>query len=113
MNKGFLFSFEALISLLLFSLLIISFETNEENYSFKELIALKKANDLLKVWSYYPDILTIESDTKMVFDDHASVFVDDIKIVESKFSGESISTNAEIIDSLLIKRNIRIIVYFN
>lgn len=116
MNKGFIFSFEALISLLIFSILLIAVSQNTnsfENSNIDELIALKKANDLLKVWAIKPDILQIKSDTDMVFKKNASVFVDGVKIVDSKFSGESISTSGKIIDEFLIEREIIIVVYIN
>lgn len=115
MNKGFVFSFESLISLLLFSILFISITTNTNSFdnNIDELIALKKGNDLLKIWSKEPDILQVKSDTEFVFGNNASVYIDGIKIVEAKFNGESISTSTKIIDEFLIEREIRIIVYFN
>lgn len=116
MNKGFVFSFESLISLLIFSILLITItqtQTSKNSSEIDDLIALKKANDLLKIWSIKPDIIQIKSDTMLIFENNASVYVDGLEIVKSKFKGESISTSSKIVDEFLIEHEISIIVYFN
>lgn len=112
MNKGVIFSFEALISLILFALILISFPIIQET-SFRDLIAIQQANDLLKVWSYDFKINEMKSDIEFVFNKNATLIIDNQIIYESPFLGERISVNGIILDDFLNERNIQIIIYFN
>jgi hypothetical protein len=112
-QSGFVFSLEATIAILIFSLLLITINFPIEN-SLKELVAIQQANDLLKVWStQYPNNFEITFDTNELFGNSANVFIDEKKIVGEDCFGETISTETIILDDSLIERNFRIIICFN
>jgi len=112
MNKGFVLSMEAVLSLILFSLLFVSI-TPSPQISFKELIALEQANDLLKVWSSNFEVNELKSDIEFMFNKNVTLKLDEIVIVESNLKNESISTSAKILDKNLKERNVELIIYFN
>ncbi len=114
MNKGFVFSFEAVLSILIFSLILLSLPQTTQS-SFKELIVIQKINDLLKVWSYDFDISEIESDVGFIFknNENVTVIIDEITYLKSKLKGESVSSQGIIVDKNFSERKINIIVYFN
>ena len=109
--KGFIISFEAIFSILLFLLIILTINFNTTN-NLQDLLILQQENDLLKVWSInYPTIPEIIFDTKLMFD-NASVFLDEKEILKSN-GKQSISSEAIILDNSLKEHKIRIVVYFN
>lgn len=113
MIKGFVFSTETIISLLLFSTILISFNI-PKNESFTDLIIIQQQNDLMKIWGKnFPNENDIKNDTKLFFK-NATVFLDEKKIIIGKECfGESIANETKIFDDNLIEKNIRIIVYKN
>lgn len=112
MNKGFVFSFESTIALILFALILFSIPNYQSN-DFRDLIIIQKSNDLLKVWSYEFNINEFSSDAEFVFGKRVDVLVDGEFILKSNFGGERISTSKKIIDNYLNKRNVTINVYYN
>jgi len=109
-QKGFVFSLEATIAILVFSLLLITINFPVE-HSLKELVVVQQANDLLKVWSvHYPNNSEINFDTNSIFGDNASVFVDSQKVIWKECPGEAISSSAIILDDFLFERHFQIII---
>jgi len=111
MNKGIVFSFEALIALLFFALILMGLPFGETN-SLKELILLQQENDLLKVWSVnFPNESEMVQDTSLLFDNFELFF--DEKKIHSGNGKNSIASEAILIDNDLIERKVRIVVYFD
>ncbi len=112
MNKGFVLSMEAVISLILFILLFISIPQPPQ-ISFKELIAIEQANDLLKVWSVDFKIDELKSDVEFMFNKNVTLIVDKVVLVKSELNNQSVSTSGIILDKALKERKIELIIYFN
>ncbi len=111
MNKGFVLTMEAVISILLFGIAILCINLPSEN-SLKELLIIQQENDLLKVWSIdFPSESEMILDTKSLFE-NASVYLDGAEILKGS-GNESVSSEGIIIDDFLIERKIRIVVYLN
>jgi len=112
MNKGFVFSFEAIIALLLFATILLSMNFGKDT-SLKELMILQQENDLLKVWSVnFPTKGEMINDTKGLFNNF-ELFLDNKKISGTKNGENSIASEATILDNYLTEHKIKIIVYFN
>lgn len=110
--KGYVFTLEALLSLLIFALIISTVPVVESN-SLKELIVLQQANDLLKVWSMKNlNEGEMVFDTKEMFGNNFSLYLDE-KVLHKGFGNESVATSAKIMSNALIERKVRIVVYFN
>lgn len=112
MNKGFVFSFESIVAIILFGLILISLPSQTET-SFRELIIIQKSNDLLKVWSYEFNTSEFSSDAEFVFGKNVDILIDGQIILKSDFDGERISTSKKIINNHLEEINVEIIVYYN
>jgi len=113
LNKGFIFSFEAAISMLLFGLMITMIFPMQA-VSLKELIILQQENDLLKLWSInYPSQNEMEIDAKQLFSD-TELFVNNNNVF---FTGNkkdnSVSSEAIIFDNYLNETKVRVVVYFD
>jgi len=112
MNTGFVFSFEAIIALLLLATILLSMNFGETN-SLKELLILQQENDLLKVWSAnFQSETEMINDTKLLFDNY-ELFLDNKKISGTGNGKNSVASEAVLVDNYLIERKIKIIVYFN
>jgi len=112
MKKGFVFSFEAIIALLLFTTILLGMNFGEDT-SLKELMVLQQENDLLKVWSInFPTEIEMLTDSKALFENF-ELFLDGKKINGAGNGKNSIASEAIIVDDNLIERKIRIVVYFN
>jgi hypothetical protein len=110
MNKGFVLSFEATLTLILFSLILLSVpQTKTQNFT--DLIILQQENDLLKIWSKNYSPSEMITDVKTNFD-NASLFVDNIELVKGIKTKKSIASNAIILDFFLIEHSVRIVVYY-
>lgn len=114
--KGFVFSIEATISLLLFSIIILAVPIRE-NVSLKELLITQQENDLLKVWGNSSELLieknTLIDDAKKMFGENFTIFVNQEKVYDSKKqnSKNCISSEGKIIEKItLLEKNIKIIV---
>ena len=104
-QKGFVFSLEATITILVFSLLLLTINFPPNN-SMNELLIIQQENDLLKIWSIdYPTNSEIVFDATELFGENGRVFVDGTIILNNTCFGETISSEAVILDDFLIKRN--------
>lgn len=112
MNKGFVFTFESTLTLLLFALMLFAIPT-QKNTNLEELLILQQSNDLLRVWSQnYPTEIEMINDTKLVFQDKAIVKLNDIEL--TKCSGKNkIATQGIILDNFLVENKITIIVCYD
>lgn len=110
-SKAFVFTFEAILTLLIFILLLYSIP-QEKNASLKELIITQQANDLLKVWSQkYPPEQEMISDSKKLFNNKTSIFIDE-KEITSCNGKNIISSEGIILDEFLNEKKIRITVCY-
>jgi hypothetical protein len=112
MNRGIIFSLEAILSGIIFCIILLSM-SNVQSDSLKELLIVQQGNDLLKIWSTdFPTNTEIISDTQALFD-NASVSLDGTEILKAKSTGmNKISLEEIIVDDFLVERRIRIIVYY-
>ncbi|MBT4191675.1 MAG: hypothetical protein HOE11_00040 [Candidatus Diapherotrites archaeon] len=103
-QRGFVFTLESTIAILVFSLLLLTISFPASN-SMTELLVIQQANDLLKVWSVtYPSNNEIVFDTRELFGSKASVSVDRIKILNNTCFGDAVSSEAILLDDFLIER---------
>lgn len=111
MNKGFIFSLEATLALIIFgTALLFLFQPTE--ISLKEVIILQQSNDLLKVWSIdYPTASEAINDCEQMFGNGFDLEIGGLKIKESDLSGDSITTNAILLDDFLVEKEYTIRVY--
>jgi len=114
-ERGFVFSLEAVVALLLFGMLLLT-TAQPKPVSIKELLILQQENDLLKVWSaHYPSEGEIIADTRLLFGGTAEVKVDG-KVVagaQGNGKGKAISSEGIIIDDLLQEKKFLVTVYFD
>ncbi|MFA6064723.1 MAG: hypothetical protein WCW44_03215 [archaeon] len=112
-KKGFVFSLEATISLILFVLLLIALPTHQ-NSSLKELLILQQENDLLRVWSAKessPQEMLM--DTKLLFGETGELWINETQLNKAKSEKNSIASEGIILDNSLVENKIRLIVYYN
>lgn len=111
-SKGFVFSIEAIIALLIFaSISLTLFQSN--NFSFKEIVVLQQENDLLKVWSVeYPSISEAVKDCETMFGKNFDLRINGFEVHKSLLNKESVSSSAIILDDSLSEKKFEIIVYF-
>jgi len=115
--EGFLFSLEALLALLLFALLLLSFpKALFQKTSLEELYVLQKADDLLKVWSVERNFSKEEllSDIAFVFPGNCVELLVDGKALSScnPSSSKTISANAWLLGDFLSPFEIRLVVHY-
>jgi hypothetical protein len=114
-NKGFVFSLEAGLALLIFSFALITLFLPQE-ISLKEIYVLQQENDLLKIWSIdYPTIPQALTDCKKMFGNNFELKIDGLNVSQniSPKNNESIASSAILLDNLLNERLFEIIVYFD
>jgi hypothetical protein len=113
LSKGFVFSLEAGIALLLFTLMLFALPQTK-THTAKELALVQQENDLLRVWSAKE---TRESemiqDVKLMFGTNATLWVNEKQVLQGQIKKNSISTEGIILNALLQEQKIRIIVYFD
>jgi hypothetical protein len=112
-KKGFAFSFEAIISLMLFALMLFAIPQQNEP-TLKELIILQQENDLIKVWSatnWNEQILI--SDTNLVFSENAEIWINERKINSCEKRKNSIASEGTLLDSTLNENKIKLVVYYD
>lgn len=126
-KKGFVFSIEATISLLILVLILLSIPS-EKSTSLKELLITQQENDLLRVWAT-PDELLINQDdlirdSKKMFGENFTLYINQQKIYDKQNTQNThpninlqrsekncISNEGIIIEKMtLIEKNIKIIV---
>ncbi len=110
MNKGFVLSFEAALTLILFSLILISVP-QPKTQNFTDLIILQQENDLLKIWSKNYSPFEMVNDVKTNFY-NASLFIDDVPLLSGKLTKNSIASEGILLDLFLIEHKVRIVVYY-
>jgi len=112
-QKGFVFSLEATLSLLLFALMLFTLPT-QESFSLKELAATQQANDLLRVWSAKQTTETeMISDTKILFENNAELWINESQLLDTKKRKNSIATEGVILDENLFEKNVKIIIHYD
>ena len=112
-EKGFVFSLEATLSLLLFALMLFALPP-QESFSLKELAATQQANDLLRVWSAKQTNETeMISDTKILFENNAELWINETQLLSAEKKKNSIATEGIILNEKLFEKNIKLIVYYD
>ena len=110
--KGFVFTFEAIIALLLFALMLYSIHP-QKNSNLEELIIIQQSNDLLRVWSQnYPSEEEILFDTKAVFENNAGVKINE-KELTTCTGKDKLVTEGIMLNDLLIEDKITLIVCYD
>lgn len=111
--KGFLFSLEATISIMLF-LLMITTLPQVQNSSLKELLILQQENDLLRVWSAKETNTTeMLKDVELMFGKNAEVWINETQLTKSTLLKNSIASEGIILDNNLKENKIKIIVNYD
>jgi len=111
LNKGFVFTFEAILALLLFVLILFTIPT-QINTNLKELLITEQANDLLRVWSQtYPTESQMIFDTKLIFENKASVIINN-KELTTCTGKNKIATEGTLLNNFLLENRITIIVCY-
>lgn len=111
-KKGFNFSTEATIMLLLVSMILISIPQNKPQ-SYKELAITQKANDLLRVWSIsIPNESEILSDAKWFLEKNYEISINGKKYGELEGKNK-ITVEGIILDNELNENKIEIKIGFN
>ncbi len=111
-TKGFVFTFEAILTMLLFTLMLFAIPT-QTNPNLKEVLILQQSNDLLRVWSQtYPTEQEMISDAKIVFQNNSTVKINGKELITCQGKNK-ISTEGILLDDLLVENNITIIVCYN
>lgn len=110
--KGFVFTFEAILALLLFALMLFTIH-EEKDMNFKELIITQQANDLLRVWSQkYPTENEMMTDIKSVFENNAGIKINEKEILKCDGSNK-LATEGIILNEFLKENKIIITVCYN
>lgn len=111
-EKGFVLSLEAVISVLIFMLLLLALP-QQKPLSFKELAAIQQANDALRVWSTEtPNEGEMAFDLNRILGNKAELWINEKQIVFSQKANNSIATEGILLDKMLNERKVRIVVYF-
>ena len=113
--EGFFFTSEALLSLLLFSLLFFSFSFSLSSQSLQELYLLQKSDDLLKVWGLERNFSGQELLSDIAFDypDNCVVLIFKGKPLNNcKSSGRFFSASGAFFDDSLNSFEIKLTVYY-
>jgi hypothetical protein len=112
-KKGFVFTFEAILTILIFILLLYSIP-QEKNPSLKELIITQQANDLIRVWSqeYFTEEEMI-SDAKKIFNNKVNLWVNEKELTKCNDTKNTISSEGVILDQQLKENKIKIIVCYD
>lgn len=115
-KKGFVFSIEATISLLVLILILLSLPS-EKNTSLKELLITQQENDLIRVWASSDELLISQndliSDSKKMFGEKFTLYINEQKIygTQNSITKNCVSSEGIIIEKMtLIEKNIKIIV---
>ncbi len=112
-TRGFVFSLEATISLILFVLMLVALPIHE-NSSLKELLILQQENDLLRVWSAKESSpQEMIYDVKLMFGENGELWINEIKMNNGITAKNSIASEGIILDNSLNENKIRITVNYN
>lgn len=115
-KKGFVFSIETTISLLVLILILLSLPS-EKNTSLKELLITQQENDLIRVWASSNELLINQndliSDSKKMFGEKFTLYINEQKIygAQNSITKNCVSSEGIIIEKVtLVEKNIKIIV---
>jgi hypothetical protein len=112
-EKGFFFTLEAFVSLMLFSLIIFTLPQAQES-SLKELAISQQTNDLLRVWSAKnTNQNEMIHDTQELFGQNAELWVNEKQIVFAEKKKNAFSSEGIIVDEQLKENKIRVLVYYD
>jgi|GEM_PF-1096309 len=112
-QKGFVFTMEAALSLLMLALMVAALP-QPAPFSLKELAITQQANDLLRVWSAKStNEMGMITDTNNLFLGNAELWNNEKKLIFAAAKGNSIATEGIILDDFLVERKIRIVVYYD
>jgi Tfp pilus assembly protein PilV len=113
LNRGFVFSLEAVISALLLAIAILAL-FQHQTFSFKELAILQQENDLLKVWSAkFPSEQEMISDAEQLFDKNFKIIFNGEKVTCEAGEGKNcVSSEATLLDDYLNEKNVAIKICF-
>jgi hypothetical protein len=114
MKKGFVFTLEAALSIMLLMLILFSFPS-KECFSLKELTIAQEANDLLRVWSAKE---TSESemifDAQMVLGENFQILINGKEINPNTLKKRNtFSTTGVIVDSTLEEKEITLLIGYD
>ena len=112
-ERGFVFSLEATIALMLFVLMLLALPI-QQNTSLKELLILQQENDLLRIWST-KETPTNEmvSDIKLMFGENGEVWVNNVSLNKAIIKNNSISSEGIILDGALRENLVRVVVNYD
>jgi len=111
--KGFVFSLEATISLMLFLLMLTTLPA-QQNSTLKELLIVQQENDLLRVWSTKEtSVQEMIYDTNLLFGESGEVWVNDKQLSKAKIAKNTIASEGIILDNLLNEKKVKIIVSYD
>ncbi len=112
-NKGFVFTMEAALSLLMLALMIAALP-QPNSLSLKELAIAQQANDLLRVWSAKnTSELEMSADVNKIFSKNAELWINGIKLLNSGTKTNSIATEGILLDDFLAEKKVKIVVHYN
>ena len=111
-QKGFVFSLEATLALILFGLMLFTLP-QVQTTSLKELAITQQANDLLRVWSAKE---TNENemilDTQKLFGQNAEVWINEKQILSAQKKKNAIASEGTILDEALNEKRVKVVVYY-
>ena len=109
-RRGFIFSLEAALSLLLMALMFLSIP-QAKPVSMKELLIVQQENDLLKVWGASGfDEASARTDVAALFGTNAELFVGNSLPAQGK-EKEGIASEAILLNGGLLEVKVWVIVY--
>lgn len=109
--KGFVFTFESILALMLFALMLFSIP-QENNPTLKELIILQQSSDLLRVWSQiYPTEEEMIKDAKTIFSNNVSLKINGSEVLTCEGKNK-LSQEGVLIDKMLNENKIIIIICY-
>jgi Tfp pilus assembly protein PilV len=113
LNRGFVFSLEAVISVLLLAIAILTL-FQHQTFSFKELVIIQQENDLLKVWSAkFPAEPEMASDAELLFKKKFKITTNGNYITCEAGEGKNcVSSEATLLDDSLNEKNVSIKICF-
>jgi hypothetical protein len=112
-TKGFVFSLEATIALLLFVLMLIALPAHKES-SLKELLILEQENDFLRVWSAKETSPSqMLNDARQIFEENVVVLVGENPLNQTLLKNNSIVSEGTLLDSSLSEMKVKIQVNYD
>ena len=111
--KGYIFTLEAGVSILLF-MLMLSTLPQVRSESTKELALVQQANDLLRVWSAKETSeQEMVEDTKLVFGKSTELWINQKQTLIGQIKNNSISTEGILLNAQLQEQKVKITIYFD